>query len=166
MPISPFLVAVAADPANTLVGRRIQLDLIPDGESIYRFRGVVANYTRNQQEPLKRRAVQPDNSLAVDRTVRIGGANDVLELQMDEPKDPDVLALFLNRADFHAAGRLWIVDPDDATAVASLMTEEFNCTGYFGGSVNFNNDGFVTIPVQIHVDGILEWNRNAAVGAS
>jgi hypothetical protein len=165
MPYVTLMPTIAADPTKTLAGRRFILGLTIATVAT-NFRGVIVGHTRNQQEPLKNIDIDANNSLVVNRTVRKGGANDVLNVTFNEPKGSGVLAQFLNKADIKStSSRLWIQDADDAAGVASMMSGDFLATCYFGGTITYDHNGFAQLPVQIHVDGILTFTTDVDVSS-
>jgi hypothetical protein len=159
MPISDTKPTVTVVPGDTIVGQECIFAFLPTGGSETQVRAKVASLSPTI-EKIERKAPDGTGLLATDRTV-VTGKKWSVRLTSDEFSAAWVE--FINDVYRIGTGKLFILDPDDATDTASIVSNEFSCTVSPDGETSFQADQFSESSLIVDINGTFTLNRDVDV---
>lgn len=163
MAIPVTLPSVSPTPANTIVGRKVVLAVLPTGGSQADYQGTIAAYDRsNSVIERKTGSGSPGSLIIVRDRVVLQEVLKSMTITVDEFSSGFV-SQFMNADQVVGTARLWILDPGDAANTGRITTNDFECIVYHDGSTSFDKDNFTTTTLRIDITGTLTWSRDTLV---
>lgn len=163
MAIDITLPSVDPVPADTIVGRKIILAVLPTGGTQANYRCTIAEYQRSNST-IERKAGSgaPGSTKIVRDRVVLQEVIKSMTVTVDEFSS-GFTTQFMNADQVEGTVRAWFVDPGDAANTARLSTNEVAALVYHDGSMSLNKDDFTTATLKIDFTGTLTFSRDQLV---
>jgi hypothetical protein len=152
--------SVSAVPGDTIVGQKVIFAFLETSGTQKNYRCKVASISRTLNK-IERKVPDTDGSLIIDRSV-VTEKTIAMKLTLDE-LSTDAATQFLSQAQAIGTGRLFVKDPSDAALVASILTNEFNCSVTLEGDLTLQADQFTEFTLNVAITGTFTITRDGVI---